>query len=82
MGCTSRCSSSTRPCSSSQRTNVALPVVDNPVSFFSAASDAYTSPLITEEFSQVASLRVLDTTYLRAPFIVAVISSAGSACGQ
>jgi hypothetical protein len=31
------------------RTNVALPVVDSPVSSFSAASDAYTSPLIIEE---------------------------------
>jgi hypothetical protein len=48
----------------------------------SSAAIAAPSPLITEEFSQVASVSVLETTYLRAPFIAAVIGSSGSAVGQ
>jgi hypothetical protein len=35
-----------------------------------------------DEFSQVVSVSVSDTTYLRAPFIWAVNGSWGSAAGQ
>jgi hypothetical protein len=35
-----------------------------------------------EEFSQVASMSVFETTYFCAPFICAVIGSSGSAFGQ
>ena len=71
-----------RGASSSQRTKVALPVVLSRVVCLSAVSSAATSPLTTVEFSQVASAGVVDTTYLRAPFIWAVIGSPGSAFGQ
>ena len=81
-GWTSKCSSSKRPCSSSQRTSVALPVMPSWRSCLSRVISAATSPLTTLEFSQAGSVSVVETTYLRAPFICAVAGSAGSAPGQ
>jgi hypothetical protein len=81
-GCTSRCSSSTSSCSTSHWTRTALPVVPSCLSCLSLESSAFTSPLTMVEFSQVASVSVLDTTYFCELFICAVIGSSGSAFGQ